>query len=87
MQLTPEQKSDLEQLKKHAWFKVLQLIEKEANYELFERLATFDIDDEENKKIIKRYQTYQTARNDFFQNIDNHLREVFVNKIHWIDYD
>lgn len=86
MQLNKEQKADLEQLKKMPWFAVLKLIEKEANNELFERLATFDIDNEQSRETIKKYQIYQRARNDFFNNIDTHLREVFENKIPWIDY-
>ena len=86
MILTPEQKRDLENLKDSAWYKVLKLIEKESNDELYERLSTFDIDNEEDKKTIKRFQIYKKAREDFFNNIDSYLREVYTpSNIPWID--
>jgi len=88
MILTKEQKEDLKQLKKMPWFKVLELIEKEANDELFWRLATFDIDDEKDRNTIKQWQIYQRARTDFFNNTESYLREIYEpKKIPWIDYD
>ena len=83
MILTEEQKRDLENLKNSPWYKVLKEIEKEANDELFSRLATFNLDDEKDIETIKKYQIYQRARNDFFQNIDWYLKKVFIPKLPW----
>jgi len=86
MKLNKDQKRSLEQFKEHPWFKVLKVIEKEAKTELFERLSKFDVDNEKDREVIKKWQVYQNARDDFFQNTDKHLREVFENKLPWIDY-
>ncbi len=86
MKLSQEEKDDLESLKRQPWYKVLLKIEKEANDELFSRLATFDLDNKEDVLEVKKYQIYQRARNDFFQNIESYTREVFNNNIKGIDY-
>lgn len=78
MILTEQEKQELEELKHQRWFKVLQKIEEEAEKELFKRLAKFDVDDEIDRASIKKWQMYQMARTDFFNNIESHLRSVFV---------
>jgi hypothetical protein len=77
LQITEQDKIDLEDLKRSRGFEVLKRIEKEANDELFSRLAKFNIDDEKDRETIKRYQVYQTAREDFFRNIDNYLVKIY----------
>lgn len=79
MKLTTEQKAELKQLKNMPWWKVLEAIEKEANDELFWRLATFDIDNEQDRLTIKKWQTYAQARKDFFNNTESHLKEAYIN--------
>lgn len=86
MKLTEEQKQELKQLKNMPGWKVLLDIEKEANDELYRRLATFDIDNEQDRTTIKVWQQYSRARNDFFQNTEKHIREVYQNKIQGVDY-
>lgn len=86
MKLTEEQKAELKQLKNMPGWKVLLEIEKEANDELYRRLATFDIDNEQDRTTIKIWQQYSRARNDFFQNTEKHIREVYQNKIQGVDY-
>lgn len=86
MKLTEEQKQELKQLKNMPGWKVLLEIEKEANDELYRRLATFDIDNEQDRTTIKIWQQYSRARNDFFQNTEKHIREVYHNKIQGVDY-
>jgi len=86
MKLTQEQKESLKQLKNMPWWKVLLEIEKEANDELYRRLATFDIDNEKDRTTIKIWQQYSKAREDFFQNTEKHIREVYQNKIAGVDY-
>jgi len=86
MKLTNTEKDDLDSLKNHPWYKVLQTIEKEANDELFLRLSTFDIDNEKDRLEIKKWQIYQRARNDFFNNIEAYTREIYTNNIQGIDY-
>ena len=85
MKLSQEEKDDLESLKWQPWYKVLLKIEKEANDELFWRLATFDLDNKDDVLEVKKWQIYQRARNDFFQNIESYTREVFHNNIKGID--
>ena len=85
MKLSQEEKDDLESLKRQPWYKVLLKIEKEANDELFWRLATFDLDNKDDVLEVKKWQIYQRARNDFFQNIESYTREVFHNNIKGID--
>ena len=86
MKLNDEQKQELKQLKNMPGWKVLLDIEKEANDELYRRLATFDIDNEQDRTTIKVWQQYSRARNDFFQNTEKHIREVYQNKIQGVDY-
>ena len=86
MILNDEQKQELKQLKNMPGWKVLLDIEKEANDELYRRLATFDIDNEQDRTTIKVWQQYSRARNDFFQNTEKHIREVYQNKIQGVDY-
>lgn len=86
MKLTEEQKAELKQLKNMPGWKVLLEIEKEANDELYRRLATFNIDNEQDRTTIKIWQQYSRARNDFFQNTEKHIREVYQNKIQGVDY-
>lgn len=86
MKLTEEQKQELKQLKNMPGWKVLLDIEKDANDELYRRLATFDIDNEQDRITIKVWQQYSRARNDFFQNTEKHIREVYQNKIQGVDY-
>ena len=86
MKLNDEQKQELKQLKNMPGWKVLLDIEKEANDELYRRLATFDIDNEQDRITIKVWQQYSRARNDFFQNTEKHIREVYQNKIQGVDY-
>lgn len=57
-------------------WKVLLEIEKEANDELYRRLATFNIDNEQDRTTIKIWQQYSKAREDF-QNTEKHLRDVY----------
>jgi len=86
MKLTQEQKESLKQLKNMPWWKVLLEIEKEANDELYRRLATFNVDNEQDRTTIKVWQQYSKAREDFFQNTEKHIREVYQNKIAGVDY-
>lgn len=86
MKLTEEQKQELKQLKNMPGWKVLLDIEKEANDELYRRLATFDVDNEKDRETIKIWQQYSRARNDFFNNTEKHIREVYENKIAGVDY-
>lgn len=86
MKLSKEQKEELRQLTKMPWWKVLLEIEKEANNQLYERLATFNVDDEKDRQVIKKWQEYSRARNDFFKNTEQHLRDVYEYKIPWVDY-
>lgn len=86
MKLTEEQKAELKQLKNMPGWKVLLEIEKEANDELYRRLATFDIDNEQDRATIKVRQQYSRARNDFFWDTEKHLREVYQNKMRGVDY-
>ena len=78
MILTEEEKRELKQLQNHPWFKVLQKIEKEASSILFERLATFNLENEENLKEIKKRQIYQKARKDFLFDVESHLYEITI---------
>lgn len=83
MILNEEQKRDLENLKNTPWYKVLLEIEKEARNELFARLSEYDLDNQENIQNIKEWQIYANARKDFIQNIEWHLKKVFVPKMPW----
>lgn len=86
MKLSKEQKEELRQLTKMPWWKVLLEIEKESNNQLYERLATFNVDDEKDRQVIKKWQEYSRARNDFFKNTEQHLRDVYEYKIPWVDF-
>lgn len=86
MKLSQDQKDALKQLKKTEWWKVLLEIEKEANDELYSRLSTFDVDNEKDRLVIKKWQEYSRARNDFFQNTEKHIRDIFEHKIPWVDF-
>lgn len=86
MKLNREQKEELKQLTKMPWWKVLLEVEKEANDELYARLATFDVDNEKDRETIKIWQQYSRARNDFFKNTEQHLRDIYEHKIPWVDY-
>ena len=66
MKLNTEQQENLKQLKNMPGWKVLLEIEKEANDELYRRLATFNIDNEQDRATIKIWQQYSKAREDFF---------------------
>lgn len=83
MILNEEQKRDLENLKNTPWYKVLLEIEKEARNELFARLSEYDLDNQDNIQNIKEWQIYANARKDFIQNIEGHLKKVFVPKMPW----
>ena len=56
MNLTQDQKADLKSLKNHPWYKILELVEKEASDELFKRLATFDLDNEKDVEVMKIFE-------------------------------
>lgn len=75
MILTEEEKNQLKQLQNHAWFKVLEKIEKEARDILFSQLSVLNLEDKNNLETIKRHQIYQKARTDFLFNVRTHLIE------------
>lgn len=80
IKISDQDKSDLEEFKKSRVFWVLKRIEKDANDELFSRLAKFNIDDEKDRETIKKYQIYQQAREEFFQNIESYVAKSFEYK-------
>lgn len=83
MILNEDQKLHLEEMKQSMGYKVLLEIEKEARNELFARLSEYDLDNQDNIKNIKEWQIYANARKDFIQNIEGHLKKVFVPKMPW----
>lgn len=86
MKLTQEEKEDLKQITNMRGWKVLEKINDEANTMLFRNLSSLDLDDQKNIDNIKLWQTYWQARRDFFRDTEAHLREVYNNKIAWVDY-
>lgn len=82
MILNDLEKKDLENLKLHPWFKILEKIEREKRVELWEYLITLDLTKEENIKMITNYKIYAEARQDFLDNVSNHLA-----KDYWVDKD
>lgn len=81
MKLTPEQKRSLKDLTTHPGYKVLQDIEKEAKLNLAQFLLTANLDDAEQMHILKKNQTYNKAREDFFQNVELHIAEIYTPNI------
>lgn len=78
MELTKEQKRDLQNLKIHPWYKILEMIEEDTANELGKMLLKDDLTNEDNLNKIKRAQIYMTARGDFLRNTEKHLREMYV---------
>ena len=78
MILTTDQLESLKQIKKHPWYKVLELIEETASNNLWNLLLEADLTKEENLKIVKDNQLYIKARRDFLQNIEKHLKEIYT---------
>lgn len=77
MKLSKDQRIALQQLKKHDWFKVLELIEQEARAELGELLLVSDLADNDHLDMIKKNQLYVKSRKDFLENIDKHVQESY----------
>lgn len=80
MQLTPEQKADLKELVKSRGFKVLLLIHEQATNDLGRKLLTSKLT-ESDIETIKKNQTYMRAREDFFQDVQKHINEVYIPKV------
>lgn len=83
MKLNKEQKLQLQELKNHPWYKILEMIEKEATGNLWELLLTANLEDEKNLEIIKKNQQYMKARRDFFHNIETHIKEIYSPEIEY----
>lgn len=84
MKLNSDQKEELRALKNHSWFKILELIEKEAKNDLWELLLKADLTKEDQLEVLKKNQLYMKAREDFLQNIDRHLQESYSPSF-WFD--
>lgn len=84
MKLSKDQKEELRALKNHPWFKILELIEKEAKNDLWELLLKADLTKEDQLEVLKKNQLYMKAREDFLQNIDRHLQESY-SPTFWFD--
>lgn len=80
MQLTKEQKEDLENLTKHPGWKVLLNVQEEADTALFRKLSDWDLSNEKNIETLKEWQVYKNARNDFFKDTEKHLRKIYVHQ-------
>jgi hypothetical protein len=80
MQLTKEQKEDLENLTKHPGWKVLLKVQEEADIILFKKLSDWDLTNEKNIETLKEWQVYKNARNDFFKDTEKHLRKIYVHQ-------
>lgn len=85
MELTTQEKQLLKEMRETQGYRILKRIEKEEEDVLFRRLATFDIDNERDREEIKKWQIYQRARNDFFQNTEHHLKEIYVPNNNFLD--
>ena len=84
MKLDKDQKEDLKSLKNHPWFKVLELIEKQAKNDLWELLLKADLTKDDQLEVLKKNQLYMKAREDFLQNIDRHIQESY-SPTFWFD--
>ena len=72
MKLTQQQLADLKALEIMPWFKVLQEIEQEERIKLWELMMSWDLNDENQLKVIRENQIYVKARKDFLNTYKRH---------------
>ena len=78
IKLTEYEKKELEDFKRSKAYEILKRIEKEQNDYLYERLATFNIDDAKDREEIRRQQIYKKARDDFFLSIEDYIKKAYT---------
>lgn len=76
MNLTQQEKEDLRQLTKHAWYKVLEKVESFFKYEYLDAYREVDFWNEKAIELLKQAQIYIRAREWFFRDTAKHIQEA-----------
>ncbi len=74
--LTEQEKSDLKLLTSHAWYKVLERLERDLLQEYLSAYKHIDFTNEKSIEILKTVQIYVRAREDFLRDTNKHIQEV-----------
>lgn len=74
--LTEEDRANLKQLTKHAWYKVLERLERDLLQEYLSAYKHIDLKNPKSIEILKTVQIYVRAREDFLRDVNKHIQEI-----------